>query len=154
VFSLPLAFPPIIYVRSSSFHSCYMLHPFHSPWLDHFDYTWLRVQVTKLLVMQFSHPAFTSSLRPIIINIFFILIYLWCHKYAASSKNMNPSSKVNNAQNCIATYPWIFVVWCLTEHRGNYTFTDGNIHIYFVTIGQLSIGGKPWSVGHRPGWSW
>jgi hypothetical protein len=35
-------------------HSCYMPYSSHPPWLDHSNYTWRRVQVMKLLVMQFS----------------------------------------------------------------------------------------------------
>jgi hypothetical protein len=54
VVSFLLAFPPISYVHSSSPHSCYMLFQSHPPWLDHSNYTWRRVQVMKLLVMQFS----------------------------------------------------------------------------------------------------
>jgi hypothetical protein len=37
-----------------------MLHAIsHPPWLDHSNYTWRRVQVMKLLVMQFSPPPVT-----------------------------------------------------------------------------------------------
>jgi hypothetical protein len=32
-----------------------MLCPFHPPWLDHSNYTWRRVQVMKLLIMQFDY---------------------------------------------------------------------------------------------------
>jgi hypothetical protein len=35
-------------------HSCYMPCPSHPPWLDHSDYIWWRVQLMKLLIMQFS----------------------------------------------------------------------------------------------------
>jgi hypothetical protein len=35
-------------------HSCYMSRPSHPSWLDHSNYTWRRVQVMKLLIMQFS----------------------------------------------------------------------------------------------------
>jgi hypothetical protein len=35
-------------------HSCYMPRPYHSLSLDHSNYTWRRVQVMKLLIMQFS----------------------------------------------------------------------------------------------------
>jgi hypothetical protein len=49
-----LAFPPISYMHSSSSHSCYVLCPSHSPWLDHSNYVWRGVQVMKLLIMQFS----------------------------------------------------------------------------------------------------
>jgi hypothetical protein len=35
-------------------HSCYMPYPSHPPWYDHSNYVWLRVQVMKLLIMQFS----------------------------------------------------------------------------------------------------
>jgi hypothetical protein len=34
-------------------HSCYMPYSSYPPWLDHSNYTWRRVQVMKLLVMQF-----------------------------------------------------------------------------------------------------
>jgi hypothetical protein len=52
--SFPLAFPLIIYTRSSSPHSRYMVRPSHPPRLDYSNYTWRRVQITKLLVTQFS----------------------------------------------------------------------------------------------------
>jgi hypothetical protein len=35
-------------------NSCYMPCPLHPPWLDDSNYTWRRVQVMKLLIMQFS----------------------------------------------------------------------------------------------------
>jgi hypothetical protein len=35
-------------------HSGYMPGPRHSPWLDYSNYTWRRVQITKLLIMQLS----------------------------------------------------------------------------------------------------
>jgi hypothetical protein len=35
-------------------HSCYMPRPSHPSWLDYSNYTWRRVQVMKLLIMQFS----------------------------------------------------------------------------------------------------
>jgi hypothetical protein len=35
-------------------HSCYMLCPSHPPLLDHSDYTWLIIQITKILVIPFS----------------------------------------------------------------------------------------------------
>jgi hypothetical protein len=41
---------------SSSFQR-YMPRPPHSPRLDNSDYTWRRVQITHLLVMQFSPPS-------------------------------------------------------------------------------------------------
>jgi hypothetical protein len=50
-------------MHSSSLHSCYMPCPSHPPWLDHFNYTWLRVQITKLLIMQFSPTSRHFSLR-------------------------------------------------------------------------------------------
>jgi hypothetical protein len=45
-----LAFPPISYIP----HSCYMLCPSHRPWRDHSNYTWRRVQVMKVLIIQFN----------------------------------------------------------------------------------------------------
>jgi hypothetical protein len=44
----------ILYAFLFSPHSCYMPCPFHTPWLDHSNYTWRRLQVMKLLIMQFS----------------------------------------------------------------------------------------------------
>jgi hypothetical protein len=38
-------------------HLCYMPCPSHSPSLDHSNYIWQRVQVMKLLIMQFSPPS-------------------------------------------------------------------------------------------------
>jgi hypothetical protein len=35
-------------------HSCYMPCPSYPPWLDQSNYTWRRVQIMKLLIMQFS----------------------------------------------------------------------------------------------------
>jgi hypothetical protein len=35
-------------------HSRWLPCPSHPPWLDHSNYTWRRVQVMKLLLMQFS----------------------------------------------------------------------------------------------------
>jgi hypothetical protein len=49
----PLAFPPISCMYSSSPHSCYMPRPSHPPWCTHTNYIWQRVQVMKLLIMQF-----------------------------------------------------------------------------------------------------
>jgi hypothetical protein len=34
-------------------HACYMPCPSHASWLDHSNYTWRRVQVTKLLIALF-----------------------------------------------------------------------------------------------------
>jgi hypothetical protein len=45
-----LAFPPISCMHSSP-RLCYMPCPSHPPWLDHSNYTWRRVQVTKFLIM-------------------------------------------------------------------------------------------------------
>jgi hypothetical protein len=44
------------------FPSGYMTCPPHPPWLDHSNYTWRRVQIMKLLIMQFSPTSchFTS----------------------------------------------------------------------------------------------
>jgi hypothetical protein len=39
-----------------------MACPPHPPWLDPSNYTWRRVQVMKLLIMQFLQPPFTLAL--------------------------------------------------------------------------------------------
>jgi hypothetical protein len=46
----PSGFPIIFYMHSSSS----MLCPSHPPWFNNSNYTWRRVQVMKLLIMQFS----------------------------------------------------------------------------------------------------
>jgi hypothetical protein len=38
-------------------HTCYMPYPPHWPWLDNSNYTWWRVHVMKLLIMQFCPPS-------------------------------------------------------------------------------------------------
>jgi hypothetical protein len=67
VVSFPLAFLPLAYTRSSSPHSCYILRPSHLPRLDYTNYTCRRIQITRLLVMQFSPPSrhFSQSHNPI-----------------------------------------------------------------------------------------
>jgi hypothetical protein len=42
---------PICIPRLS--HSCYTSCPPHPPWLDHFNYTWRRVQVRKIFKIHF-----------------------------------------------------------------------------------------------------
>jgi hypothetical protein len=54
VSSFPLAFQPIIYTRSYSPPFVLHDHTSNLPRLDYSIYTWRRVQITKLLVMQFS----------------------------------------------------------------------------------------------------
>jgi hypothetical protein len=63
VVSFPLVFPPIIYTHSCCPHSCYMARPSNPPWLDYSNYTWWRLQITKLLIMQFS--SFSRHLIPL-----------------------------------------------------------------------------------------
>jgi hypothetical protein len=49
-----MAFPPKSYMHSSSPpHACYMPCPLHPPRLDNSNYTWRRVQVMELIIMQF-----------------------------------------------------------------------------------------------------
>jgi hypothetical protein len=50
----PSGFPTNILYAFSSPHTCYMSCPSHPPWLHNSNYIWRRVQVTKLLIMQFS----------------------------------------------------------------------------------------------------
>jgi hypothetical protein len=58
----PSGLPPKPYMHSSSPHACHMPCPSHCPWLDHSNYIWRRVQVMKLLIMQFSLSPTISSL--------------------------------------------------------------------------------------------
>jgi hypothetical protein len=60
--SFLLAFPSISYIHSSSPHSCYLSCPSRPLLLGHSNYTCRRVQVMKLLNMQFPHPPATSPL--------------------------------------------------------------------------------------------
>jgi hypothetical protein len=54
VVSFLLAFPPISYMHSSSPHSCYISRLSHPTLLHHSNYTWRRVHVMNLLIMQLS----------------------------------------------------------------------------------------------------
>jgi hypothetical protein len=51
---LPSGFPTDILHAFLFSYSCYIPCLSHPPWLDHSNYTWHRVQVMKLLIMQFS----------------------------------------------------------------------------------------------------
>jgi hypothetical protein len=55
------SFSPVPYMHSYS--PPFVLHasPSHPHWLDHSNYTWRRVQVMKLLIMQFTQPTVPSS---------------------------------------------------------------------------------------------
>jgi hypothetical protein len=54
----PYTFPTnILHMIPLNPHSCYMPRPSHPSWLDRSNYTWKRVQVTKLLSMHPSIPA-------------------------------------------------------------------------------------------------
>jgi hypothetical protein len=57
------AFPPITYTRSSSSPFVLYARPSHPPRLDYSNYTLRRVQITKLLIMQFS--SFSRHLIPL-----------------------------------------------------------------------------------------
>jgi hypothetical protein len=54
VVSFSVAFPQITYMHSSSAPSFHMPSPSHTPSLDQSNYTWRKLQITKLLVVQFS----------------------------------------------------------------------------------------------------
>jgi hypothetical protein len=59
VASFLLAFPPISHMHPCfPPHSSYMPCPSHPPWLHHSNYTWRRVQVMKLLIIQFSPTSY------------------------------------------------------------------------------------------------
>jgi hypothetical protein len=68
VVSLPLAFPQVTYTHSSSPHSCYVPRQSHPSRLNRLNYTWWRVQIVELLIMQ----SFSTlpSLHPSLVQIF------------------------------------------------------------------------------------
>jgi hypothetical protein len=51
-------FLPKPYMHSSSLPCVHMPWPSHPPWLDHCNYIWRGVKVTKLFVMQFSPVSY------------------------------------------------------------------------------------------------
>jgi hypothetical protein len=53
----PSDFPTNILMHSFLPNSCYMSCPSHPPRLAHSNYTWRRVQVMKLLIIQLSQPS-------------------------------------------------------------------------------------------------
>jgi hypothetical protein len=83
-----LAFQPIPFMHSSSPPSCYMPSPSHPPWLDHSNYTWRRVQVMKLLIMQFSPTS--------------------CHFISLRSKYSPQHPVLKRPQS-------VCLLWCLTK---------------------------------------
>jgi hypothetical protein len=56
----------------------------HHPWLDHSNYTWQRVQVTNLLIVQFSPPNVLLSI--LFSNIFIYLLSLSETKFHTHTK--------------------------------------------------------------------
>jgi hypothetical protein len=57
VVPFPLVFLPVTYTSSSFPHSCHMPRLLHRLQLDNSNYTWPRVQISQLLLMQFSPPS-------------------------------------------------------------------------------------------------
>jgi hypothetical protein len=55
------AFPPTTYTRSYSPHSCYMPYQSHPDLIYHPNYTWRRVQITKLPSLHPSSIQISSS---------------------------------------------------------------------------------------------
>jgi hypothetical protein len=53
-----VAFPQKSHMHSFSPDACYMPCLYHPSWLDHSNYTWRRVQVMKLFIMQFSPTSY------------------------------------------------------------------------------------------------
>jgi hypothetical protein len=51
-------------IHYSSPHACYMSYTSHPPWLEHSNYVRRRVQVVKLLIMQFSPTSLRSKYSP------------------------------------------------------------------------------------------
>jgi hypothetical protein len=79
-------------------HSSYMPCPPHPPWLDHSNYTWRRVQVMKLLIMQFSPTSshFISLWSKYLLNTLLLWVY-WhqCSVYVCHATNkFTPSSDI------------------------------------------------------------
>ena len=64
-FSFLRVSPPKKYMNFSFFHTCYILRPSHSHWYDHPNNIWCRVQIMKLLIMQFpTVSCYCLDLRP------------------------------------------------------------------------------------------
>jgi hypothetical protein len=61
--------------------------PSHRPWFDHVNYAWRRVQVMKLLIMQFSPSSchFVSLRSKIVSNLFKTVAqyFVWKRKWEA-----------------------------------------------------------------------
>jgi hypothetical protein len=71
-------------------HSCYMPRPPHPPRLGYSNYTWRRVQILKLLVMQFSPLPLniTIKIKFIYIYEYIICIYIYIYNLATESFKM------------------------------------------------------------------
>jgi hypothetical protein len=101
----PLAFLPVTYIRSASPHSCHMSCPPHPPRLDNSNYTWRRVQIMKLLDVQFSPPS-RHSIPP------------WS---IYSPQHSQPMFLPYCQRSCFTP---------IENHRQNYSLVYSNLHIF------------------------
>jgi hypothetical protein len=108
VLSFFLTFLPISIMHSSSPHSCYMPCQSHTPWLDHSNYTWWRVQVMNLLTMQFyatsrhfiSLQSKYSPQHPVL-------------KHPQSMSSLNVTDQVSHPHRTIGKIIVLYILICM-----------------------------------------
>jgi hypothetical protein len=91
--------------------------PSHPPWLYHSDDIWRRVQVMKLLIMQFSEPSFTSSLFcPDILGALFSNALSLCFYLNVRDQVSHPYKTTGNT---IVLYILILTFWDREKTEGS-----------------------------------
>jgi hypothetical protein len=114
-----------VYAFLFSTHSCYMLHPSHTPWLDHSNYTWCRVQVMKFIILQFSQTSYNfiligpnnllgtlfSNIRS---NCSSLTVWLWdqvSHPYRTTAKIIVPYIIIFTYLDSRQEDKWFWTEW-------------------------------------------
>jgi hypothetical protein len=109
IVSFLLAFPQISYMHPPSY-SCYMVCQSYPPWLDHSNYTWRRVQLMKLLIMQFSLTS--------------------CHFIPLWSKYSSQRTVLKHPQCVFLPYFQRPSFTPVQNHRENYSFVCSHFYVF------------------------
>jgi hypothetical protein len=105
------AFPSKSYMHSSSPNACYMPCPSHPSWLQCSNYTWRRVQVMMLPLMQFSPAS--------------------CHFIPLWSKYSPQHHVLKHPQSMFLPSSHRPSFTSTQNHRQNYSFVHSNFYIFW-----------------------
>jgi hypothetical protein len=108
VVSFLLAFPPKFYTHSSSPHACYMAYPSHHPSFHHSNCIWRRVQVMRLLIVQFSPTSYHFARNQLLF--LFVIESEYKHKQRSQPLARNASA-FSRCSDVVAGFFCIMVVF-------------------------------------------